>query len=315
MALPNLIVAGAPKCGTSSLFQWIADHPEAEGARIKETCYFNDPSSHVFSPVQNFALMGLAGYEDYFPVKKPNAKVRLEATPTYMYQQTALAHLPDLPTTPKFLFVVRDPAAQLLSTYRYYCNNWLMLGAEVSFGDFIEMVENQDPKLEQNELLADAFVNVRYCEWLDRWQDRVGHDRMRVLTTDALSQDRSSTLAGIAAWLGLDPDFYRNYAFPRENESYRVKNRTVHSANVRLRGLIAKTPLYKFARTVYRRINTESAPATLTAADKAVLGDIRRRFANQNAELAAAYNLDISHWSDGAEAATSDVPEALNVAR
>jgi hypothetical protein len=48
MALPNLIVAGAPKCVTSSLFQWIADHPEAEGARIKETCYFNDLSSHVF---------------------------------------------------------------------------------------------------------------------------------------------------------------------------------------------------------------------------------------------------------------------------
>ena len=94
MALPNLIVAGAPKCGTSFLFQWIADHPEAEGARIKEICSFNDPSSHVFNSERNFALTGLAGYENYFPVKKPHAKVRLEATPTYMYQQTALAHPP-----------------------------------------------------------------------------------------------------------------------------------------------------------------------------------------------------------------------------
>jgi hypothetical protein len=190
-----------------------------------------------------------------------------------------------------------------------------MLGADVSFGDFIEMVENKDPILAKNELLADAFLNVRYRDRLDCWRDRVGSDRMRVLTTDALSQDRARTLAGIAAWLGLDPDFYRDYAFPRENESYQVKNRAVHSANLRLRGLIAKTPFYKVARSVYRRFNTTSAPAVLAAADKAVLTDIRRRYANHNAELAAAYDLDISNWSDGAETAASSVQEALNVAR
>jgi hypothetical protein len=61
MALPYLIVAGAPKYGTSSLFLWIADHPEAEGARIKETCYFNDSLSHVFNRERDFALTGLIG--------------------------------------------------------------------------------------------------------------------------------------------------------------------------------------------------------------------------------------------------------------
>jgi hypothetical protein len=114
--------------------------------------------------------------------------------------------LPDLLTTAKFLFVVRDPAAQSLSTCRYYLNNWLMLGADISFGDFIGIVQNKDPSLAKNKLLADAFLSVRYRERLDFWRDRVGSDRMGVLTTDALSQDWASTLAGIAAWLGLDPD-------------------------------------------------------------------------------------------------------------
>ena len=90
-----------------------------------------------------------------------------------------------------------------------------MLGADVSFGDFIGMVENKHPILAKNELLADAFLNVRYRERLDFWRNRVGSDRMRFLTTDALSQDRAITLADIVAWLGLDLDLYRDYEFPR----------------------------------------------------------------------------------------------------
>jgi hypothetical protein len=109
-----------------------------------------------------------------------------------MYQQTALAHLPDLPTTPKFLFVVRDPAAQLLSTYRYYLNNWLMLGADVSFGDFIKMVENKDPILAKNELLADAFLNVRYRDRLACWRDRVGMKMMFVKSCGLHSQAQAT---------------------------------------------------------------------------------------------------------------------------
>jgi hypothetical protein len=42
MSLPNLVIAGAPKCGTSSLFYWLADHPQACGSTVKETFYLMD---------------------------------------------------------------------------------------------------------------------------------------------------------------------------------------------------------------------------------------------------------------------------------
>ncbi|MGZ0186475.1 MAG: sulfotransferase domain-containing protein, partial [Alphaproteobacteria bacterium] len=153
MALPNLIIAGAPKCGTSSLFQWIADHPDAEGSLVKETCYFADAESHVFDPTSNFAAAGLAGYERFFPVSKPKARIRLEATPTYIYQNSAFQHLPDIKTRPRFLFVLREPSQQILSTYRYFKNNWTFLKAGDGFADFIEMVNSNDSRLNRNELL------------------------------------------------------------------------------------------------------------------------------------------------------------------
>src|SRR5215212_3535508 len=52
--LPNWIIAGVPKAGTSTLFRWLTDHPEVSGPSEKETCYFVDRGSHMFRPDRNF---------------------------------------------------------------------------------------------------------------------------------------------------------------------------------------------------------------------------------------------------------------------
>ena len=40
--LPNVIIAGAPKCGTSSLYFWLSAHPEVKASMVKETFFFAD---------------------------------------------------------------------------------------------------------------------------------------------------------------------------------------------------------------------------------------------------------------------------------
>ncbi len=297
MALPNLIIAGAPKCGTSSLFQWIADHPDAEGSIVKETCYFVDAGSHVFDPANNFSSGGQAGYERFFPVSNRKAKIRLEATPTYLYQESALRLLPDLPNRPRFLFVLREPSAQILSTYRYFTNNWTHLKAGVSFADFLEMADRKDPRLAHNELLRLAHANARYIDPLSRWRERVGEARMKVILLEDIQADRNAAMADLAAWLGLDPDFYADYPYPRENETYRVRSRMAQAINQQVRGLVARTPFYQPARALYRRLNTAKAPAPLSASDHAALAALRRAYAADNARLAALFDLDLTSWS------------------
>jgi hypothetical protein len=66
MPLPNLIIGGAPKCGTSSLFQWLADHPEVCGSRVKEIFYLMDRDHPLLKAESNFHNHGLCGYESYF---------------------------------------------------------------------------------------------------------------------------------------------------------------------------------------------------------------------------------------------------------
>jgi hypothetical protein len=296
MALPNLIIAGAPKCGTSSLFQWIADHPDAEGSFVKETCFFTDAESHVFDPTNNFSAAGLAGYERFFPVSKPKALIRLEATPTYIYQNSAFQHLPGIKTRPRFLFVLREPSQQILSTYRYFKNNWTFLKGSDGFADFIEMASNNNSRLNRNELLRDALTNVRYVEHLERWRDRLGTKRMHVMILEDLQNDPARAMADLAGWLGLDPAFYEDYGFPRENETYRVKSRLLQEINIGVRGLAARTPLYGPVRALYRRLNTAKQPEAITVLDEAALANLQSAYASDNDRLAREFNLDLERW-------------------
>lgn len=298
MALPNLIIAGAPKCGTSSMFQWLADHPDAEGASTKEVRYFVDADSHVFDPSNNFATGGAAGYARFFPVSNPKAKVRLEATPVYIYQKSALQALPDLPTRPRFVFLLREPTRQILSTYRYFSNNWTYLKGGVSFAEYMALLDAGSQKLRGNELLSNAIENVRYAERLTPWRDRVGPRRMRILLLEDVQRDPATAMADLADWLGLDPTFYRDYAFSVENATYRARNGWLQAANVGLRGFVAKTPLYKPLRAAYRRINTSRAPQPLGPADLAALAELRARFVDDNRALEATFGLDLSAWRE-----------------
>ncbi len=66
MSLPNVVIVGAPKCGTSSVFAWLADHTEVGSSHVKETFYLMDKGNPLLKPHSNFHEHGLEGYKAYF---------------------------------------------------------------------------------------------------------------------------------------------------------------------------------------------------------------------------------------------------------
>ena len=59
--LPNVIIAGAPKCGTSSLYFWLSAHPEVKASMVKETFFFADEVNR-FNKNANIIEHSLADY-------------------------------------------------------------------------------------------------------------------------------------------------------------------------------------------------------------------------------------------------------------
>jgi hypothetical protein len=292
--LPNFFIAGVPKAGTSSAHAWLDAHPQALGSTIKETCFFADPGSHVFRTDFNIEL-GLERYADAFPAPAPDVRVLFESTPSYLYSRTALDRIPDLPGSPKCLFILREPAAQIQSLYTYFRNNWTYIPAEMSFAEYLVEVRRGGADFGGNELAQNALGYADYGPWLKKWRDRLGPDRVKVTTFDLLVADPRDFMMDLAVWIDLDPAFYDDFGFASENESYEPRNRGLQKLNVALRDKLPKGRLYDLARGAYRRLNTR-APVKDTAAD--VLADLKAEFHEKNAQLARDFDLDLSAWSD-----------------
>src|SRR4051812_3312851 len=108
VTLPNLIVIGAKKSGTTSLYVYLDAHPEISMTRDKELNFFVEE--------RNWSR-GLGWYGEQFDAGAP---VRGEASPYY----TALPHHRGVPERmasvipdARLVYMVRDPIARLLSHY------------------------------------------------------------------------------------------------------------------------------------------------------------------------------------------------------
>ena len=136
--LPNLVVIGAMKCGTSALHYCIDLHPNASMSTPKELNYFFDepqPTDSVSIAGERELQMihmrdgnwrrGPDWYAEHF---SPEAKVRGESSPAYTapWHPDVAERMATLVPDAKLIFLVRDPIARMISQYRHH----LALGRE-----------------------------------------------------------------------------------------------------------------------------------------------------------------------------------------
>lgn len=109
---PNLFVAGVPKAGTTSLFHYLALHPDVFPSSRKEPGFF-----HPFKIKEMDANIEV--YKKFF-AGHSGQKYTIEATPGYFYgsKETANA-INDYSPESKIIIVLRNPVERLFSFYKY----------------------------------------------------------------------------------------------------------------------------------------------------------------------------------------------------
>lgn len=295
--IPNFVIAGAPKCGTSSLHRWLAAHPDAMGSSEKETYFLSDPGTHMFRPKASI-LNGLAGYTRYFERDTgQNPAVVLESTPSYLYSQTALRELPLLASRPKVVFVLREPARQVFSLFRYFQTNWNWIPPDMTFRAFVDRaIAGDPPDFRGNELARNAIPNARFVRFLRDWRQALGEDRMRVYLFEDLKKDPRRFTETVAAFAGLDPAFFRSFDFRAHNQTIAVRSRRIHDLVIAVRGRVPKGPWYEAARKLYHRFNTRPAAPTMSS-EAATLQELKAHFREDNRLLSKEFGLDLSAWT------------------
>lgn len=277
----NLIIAGVPKAGTTSLFLALAAHPDVFASRIKETQYFR--------PIVEGGEPGpIQEYERYFDGCS-NQRYRLEATPEYFYGGTRLiermkSDLGDI----RVILVLREPRSRMVSFFRFKKSH-LHLPTDMTFEEYLTAC-NAVPRERQLARELSAYMGIEgshYDKYLPDWLDGLG-DALRIVFFDDLVADAGAVLAGTAEWLDIDPGGLPPQSMGRSNSTTNFRwaplQRVALSIASRAEGLSQSHPaLYNWMRATYYRINGAPSEARPSAATLAYLDE---HFAPHNERLA-----------------------------
>ncbi|MEI8250454.1 MAG: sulfotransferase domain-containing protein [Synechococcus sp. ELA057] len=200
-SLPEALIIGAPKCGTTSLAGWLARHPQIYVHPRKELHFFD-----------NRWQWGADWYRCQFPRFRQDAGrvVRLEATPNYLQ----LGQVPDrvhrLMPEARLIVLLRDPLQRALS----WCQHIIRQEGVTETPESILMQELQE--LEQNSAhpavtegawhRTNALFGSFYSTQLQRWQQRFREQRILILQMESTIRAPEQAWQRISAFLELDPD-------------------------------------------------------------------------------------------------------------
>ncbi len=197
-AMPNLIIIGGLKCGTTSIHHYLGLHPEIQMSKPKELNFFVEEL--------NWDL-GLDWYRGRFDDRFP---VRGESSPHYtnMPRYTGVAerireHCPDA----KLIYMVRDPISRILSHWRH------------ATGAGYETRAMEDVLLRDDQTYVTRSM---YWMQLQPYMDLFPKEQISVIAQEELQGDREGTMRRAFSFAGVDPDF-TSEQFDREWEKSTAK--------------------------------------------------------------------------------------------
>ena len=194
MALPNLIIIGAAKAGTTSLHYYLDLHPEVQMSAVKETNFFAGPPNG-----RAYELGQVESLEAYEALFDPALPVRGEASPNYAsapLRAGAAERIKDLVPEAKIIYLVRDPVARTLSHYRHRVS--------VS-GERRSLREVLDDHPQPSEL-GETCMSL-YASQLDSYLRCFPEESILVVDQAEFLTDRDAVLREVFAFLSVDETF------------------------------------------------------------------------------------------------------------
>ena len=194
---PNLFVAGVPKAGTTSLFHYLALHPDVFPSSRKEPGYF-----HPFKIKE--MDKNLEAYKKLF-VGHSGQQYVIEATPGYFYGgKESAAAINNFSPESRVIIVLRNPVERLFSFYKYK-KSLGHIDGKLNFGSYVDKCKNiPDTQPIQKEIYDFwAMIGGNYAPFLSEWYN-IFDNRLKVCFFDDMVKDEPKFIGEICKWLDLD---------------------------------------------------------------------------------------------------------------
>jgi hypothetical protein len=310
--LPNFLVVGANKGGTTSLYHYLKQHPDVYLSPLKEPHYFSkdiDPSkfSKAFSHnklkdiaafvngpmTHDFHAGFVREWEQYQKLFKNagQAKAIGELSTSYLYSSVAAKNIRETLGDIKIIICLRNPISRAYSHYRM--NLWTGNSKAKTFMQALLDDKNHVPKVWGN---AHLYTEIgMYYEQVKRYYDVFSPEHIKVIYANDLRNKTDEVIRDLYAFIGVDANFIPDTS-GRYNEVFTPKFRgfTWFLNKSGIRPFVKRISGHRVKKAVVRAMfRNKDDKGQMTEEEKAYLLDIYQADIQKLSEL---LQHDLSFW-------------------
>ncbi len=199
--LPDFLIIGAQKAGTTSLHEYLCEHPLVSSSTVKEVHYFDLAYAR-----------GSGWYRAHFHLPRRAGGIAGEASPYYLFHPLVPARVAgDLPRA-RLIVLLRNPIERAYSQHNHErALGFETLGFEQAIGREPERLRGEEERIARVPGYASFahqhhsyLARGRYAHQLERWFSRVERERMLVLSAEELFERPAEVVLEAQRFLGLE---------------------------------------------------------------------------------------------------------------
>jgi len=280
MTRPDFVLVGLPRSGTTSLYNYLDQHPAIAVSRLKEINFLAYPGEEAAQdryPWLSFPVTTIAAYEELFA--HAGNRVKVDFSASCFRSEVAIARIREFVPQAGLLVLLRDPVTRTYSAYL----NQLRKG-----------YESRPPE----EALVPgqrAVQNSYYSDRLSAFMDAFGPERVRVWLFDDLKRAPLATLSTVFEHLGVDASVevdtsqvFNKASVPRNSLVHRLVPN--HAIRRRLTRSMPKKAL-SLAKTAWH-LNQSPAPSLPPGVETR----LRHLFEDDVRRLEGILQRDLGSW-------------------
>lgn len=294
---PNFFIVGAPKCGTSSMYDYLSQHPDIFMSKDnKEPNYFGCDLAFKYQKPD------AEKYLSYFSQASKEKKIG-EATVWYLYSKNAATEISKICPTAKIIIMLRSPVDML-----YSLHSQMIINGDEDILDFegaldAENERSMGMRIPRTAMFPSGLLYrqiMKFSEQVQRYFDVFGRDNVKVIIFDDLKCEPLKVYIEVLHFLEVDESFRPTFTVVNPNR--KIRSMYLHHL------LLAPPPRLKmigkmfFSKSIRSAISNKLYQHNIRYAkrnrmDNALKKQLQAEFASEVEKLSILLNRDLTHWS------------------
>ncbi|HEX9997049.1 MAG TPA: sulfotransferase [Abditibacterium sp.] len=207
--LPNFIIVGAAKAGTTAVYYYLAQHPQIYVTPLKETnyfalagqkCAFAGPGDNDY--VNQLSITSEEAYRAQFDGVRDETAIG-EASPLYLYSPVAAQRIRETVPHAKIIAILRNPIDRAYSAFLH-----LLRDHREGERDFDQALRNEAEHIAANWEHIWHYIGMgRYFEQIKRYYDLFPREQIQIFLYRDLRADPRAVLRDVVRFVGADENF------------------------------------------------------------------------------------------------------------